>query len=103
MNSIQIIYHINKMIHEDDNKVRHFLQNYDMLPIIEEFLKNQNFLKERINIEYIFSFFYAIIFILRNGDVMKKVLIIIGTILIAVATFILSYNYSVFPRDVQGR
>lgn len=50
MNSIQIIDHINNMIHEDDYKVRHFLQNYDMLPIIEEFLKNRNFLKERINI-----------------------------------------------------
>lgn len=50
MNSIQIIEHIKTMIHEDDIRVRHFLQNYDMLPIIEEFLKNQNFLKERINI-----------------------------------------------------
>ena len=50
MNSIQIEEYIKHMIHEDDIKVRHFLQNYDMVPIIEEFLKNQNFLKERINI-----------------------------------------------------
>lgn len=50
MNSIQIKEYMNAMIHEDNSKVRHFLQNYDMVPVIEEFLKNQDFLKERINI-----------------------------------------------------
>ena len=50
MSRFQIENCINNMIHEDDIKIRHFLQNHDMIPIIEEFLKNRSFLKERINV-----------------------------------------------------
>lgn len=50
MNKFQLENCINNMIHEDNVKIRHFLQNHDMIPIIEEFLKNRSFLKERINV-----------------------------------------------------